>query len=66
MVTPWPGSDRPGAAPSQVFTHLAVEPRRPMFDLDVVDAFVEQVPVERGAELGTVEFLTDVKPLWWS
>ena len=23
VVTPWPGSNRPGAAPSQVFTHLA-------------------------------------------
>ena len=31
--------------------HLAVEPRRPGFDLDMVDAFVEQVPVELGAEL---------------
>jgi hypothetical protein len=26
VVTPWPGSDRPGAAPSQVFTHFAVLP----------------------------------------
>ena len=26
MVTPWPGSDRAGAAPSQVFTDLAVLP----------------------------------------
>ena len=31
--------------------HLAVEPGSAGFDLDVVDAFVEQVPVERGAEL---------------
>jgi hypothetical protein len=30
--------------------HFAVEPRRRRFDLDVVDAFVEQVPVEGGAE----------------
>jgi hypothetical protein len=30
--------------------HLAVEPRRPRFDLDMVDAFVEQVPVEGCAE----------------
>jgi hypothetical protein len=30
----------------------------------VVDAFVEQVPVEGCAEFGSVEFLTDVK-LWW-
>ena len=26
VVTPWPGSDRAGAAPSQVFTHLPVQP----------------------------------------
>jgi hypothetical protein len=26
--------------------HFAVQPRRPRFDLDMVDAFVEQVPVE--------------------
>jgi hypothetical protein len=43
--------------------HLAIEPWRAGFDADVVDAFVEQVPVERGAEFGSVEFLTDVKPL---
>jgi hypothetical protein len=30
--------------------HFAVEPRRAGFDLDVVDAFVEQVPVEGCAE----------------
>ena len=46
--------------------HFAVEPRRPRFDLDMVDAFVEQVPVEGCAEFGSVEFLTDVKLLWWS
>jgi hypothetical protein len=31
--------------------HLAVEPWRAGLDADVVDAGVEQVPVERGAEL---------------
>jgi hypothetical protein len=30
--------------------HFAVQPRRPGFDLDMVDAFVEQVPVEGCAE----------------
>jgi len=34
--------------------HFAVQPGCPRFDLDVVDAFVEQVPVERGAEFGIV------------
>ncbi len=34
--------------------HFAVQPGCPGFDLDVVDAFVEQVPVERGAEFGAV------------
>ena len=46
--------------------HFAVQSRRRRFDLDVVDAFVEQVPVEGCAEFGSVEFLTDVKPLWGS
>jgi hypothetical protein len=46
--------------------HLAVQSRCPGFDLDVVDALVEQVPVERGAEFGPVEFLSDVKLRWWS
>ena len=46
--------------------HFAVEPWRAGFDADVVDAFVEQVPVAGCAEFGSVEFLTDVKPLWWS
>jgi hypothetical protein len=31
--------------------HLAVEPWRAGFDADVVDALVEQMPVERSAEL---------------
>ena len=44
--------------------YLAVQPRGAGFDPDVVDAEVEQVQVERRAELGTVEFLRDVKPLW--
>ena len=30
--------------------HFAVQSRCPGFDLDVVNAFVEQVPVEGGAE----------------
>jgi len=46
--------------------HLAVEPRGSGFDLDVVDAEVEQVKVERGAEFRPVVVLSDVKPLWWS
>ena len=33
---------------------LAVEPWCAGFDADVVDAFIEQVPVERGAEFGAV------------
>ena len=33
---------------------LAVEPRGVGFDADVVDAFIEQVPVEGGAELRSV------------
>ena len=46
--------------------YLAVEPRGARFDADMVDAKVEQVKVERGAEFRPVEFLSDVKPLWWS
>jgi hypothetical protein len=42
--------------------HLAIQPGCAGFDADVVDTGVEQVPVERGAELRPVEFLTDVKP----
>ena len=34
--------------------HFAVEPWRAGFDADVVDAFVEQVPVEGCAEFGSV------------
>jgi hypothetical protein len=30
--------------------HFAVQPRRPRFDLDMIDALVEQVPVEGCAE----------------
>jgi hypothetical protein len=41
--------------------HLAVQPRRAGFDLDVVDALVEQVPVEGCAEFCAVVVLTDVK-----
>jgi hypothetical protein len=33
---------------------LAVEPRCARFDANVVDAFIEQVPVEGGAEFGAV------------
>ena len=46
--------------------HLAIQPGCSRFDADVVDAGVEQVPVERRAELRPVEFLTDVKLLWGS
>ena len=42
--------------------HLAIQPRCAGFDLDVVDAEIDQMPVERRTELGPVEFLTDVKP----
>ena len=42
--------------------HLAIQPGCSGFDADVVDTGVEQVPVERSAELRPVEFLTDVKP----
>ena len=34
--------------------HFAVQSRCPGFDLDMVNAFVEQVPMERGAEFGSV------------
>ena len=44
--------------------YLAVQPRRAGSDLDVVDAKVGQMQVERRAELGPVEFLSDVKLLW--
>ena len=33
---------------------FAVEPRRRWSDVDVLDAFVEQVPMEAGLELGSV------------
>jgi len=46
--------------------HFSVEPRCAGFDADVVDAGIEQVPVERCAKFGSVEFLSDVKPLWGS
>ncbi len=42
---------------------LAVEPRGGGTDVDMTDALVEQVPVKRRLELGSVAFLTDVKPL---
>jgi hypothetical protein len=34
--------------------HFAVQPWRARFDADVVDAFVEQIPVKRGAEFGAI------------
>jgi hypothetical protein len=45
---------------------FAVEPRRAGLDVDVAGAFVQHMPVEAGAELDTVEFLTGVKPGWMS
>ena len=41
--------------------HLAMEPRCAGLDVAVADALVEQVVVERGAELGPVEFSIGVK-----
>jgi hypothetical protein len=43
--------------------HFAVQPWGAGPDFDVIDALVAQVVVERGAELRSVEFLTDVKLL---
>jgi hypothetical protein len=45
---------------------LAVEPGRSWLDVDMADALVQDMPVEAGAELGAVEFLTGVKPGWMS
>lgn len=42
--------------------HLAVQPGRGRPDVGVIDALVEQVPVDSGLELGAVEFLAEVKP----
>jgi hypothetical protein len=42
--------------------YLAVEAWGTGSDADVVDAEVEEVKVERGAEFRPVEFLSDVKP----
>jgi len=42
---------------------LAVQPRGARPDVDVLDAPVEDVPVEGGLELRAVEFLTGVNPL---
>jgi hypothetical protein len=44
---------------------LAVQPRGAGPDVDVVDALVQQVPVERGTELLAVEFLSGVKCFGW-
>ena len=41
--------------------HFAVQPRGPGLDVAVADALVERVVVERGAELGAVEFSITVK-----
>ena len=45
---------------------LAVEPWGAGLDVDMADAFVQHLPVEAGAELGPVEFLTGVKSGWMS
>jgi hypothetical protein len=45
---------------------LAVEPGRSWLDVDMADALVQDMPVEAGAELDAVEFLTGVKPGWMS
>jgi hypothetical protein len=45
---------------------LAVEPRRAGLDVVVAGAFVQDVPVEAGAELDAIEFLTGVRSGWMS
>ncbi len=45
---------------------LAVAPWGARLDVVVADAFVQDMPVEAGAELGPVEFLSGVKPGWMS
>jgi hypothetical protein len=42
--------------------HLAVEPGRAGLDVDMADAFVQDMPVEAGAELGAVVGLDDLDP----
>ena len=44
--------------------HPAVEPGRGRLDVDVTDAPVEEVPVERALELGLNEFSRSVKSEW--
>jgi type IV secretion system protein VirD4 len=51
MVTPWPGSDRPDAAPSQVFTGLAVG--LPELVWDPVAGCVDSMVAERRAKAFT-------------
>jgi hypothetical protein len=41
---------------------LAVQPRRPRLDVDMAGAFVQDVPVEAGAELDPVVGLDDLDP----
>jgi hypothetical protein len=45
-----------------VIFYLAVEPRRGRLDVHVLDAAVEDVPVEGGLELGTVVGLDHLDP----
>ena len=54
VVTPWPGSDRAGAAPSQVFTDLAVVARRERLDLLVTGAGADDPGEVAGAVAGAV------------
>src|SRR6201995_1329102 len=52
--TPWSYLDRSQTSPVQhqapVFTHLSVQPRGAGLDVDVADALVQQMPVERCPE----------------
>jgi hypothetical protein len=45
---------------------LAIQPRGAGLDVDMAGAFVQHMPVEAGAELDAVEFLTGVKSGWMS
>jgi hypothetical protein len=42
--------------------HLAVQPRRAGLDVDMTGASVQDLPVEAGAELGSVVGLDDLDP----
>jgi hypothetical protein len=70
--------EQPGVVDDDAFEHpvellavdpvtafdLAVEPGGGGLDVDVADAAIQQVPVERRLEFGPVEFLRGVKGFW--